>query len=724
MEEQRKEGVEAPVFSQKEPLQTGVLQATAPEKSFAGGPTQSAQVLQVPAPEMNKRGIKAKDPEFVVAVIVFSILGGVLVLAALVLFGIYYMTDFLLGMCLYAFVLLVILISELVIRKRLPKLSLVLTSIGIGGVYVSTYVNSGGGWLSDLKSSMVFWYSYWRHGKVLDFLDPDSVRDVGLNIFSVRVGVCIAVFFTLLVLWYGWKRQVDLYRLVGILFSYLCIRPKFDLDGSNQRPTLVITEFLVLGAVILVLNLIHALLPAKHKTMAYLLPMVALPLFMERLFRSSFFWLGNGLIESVPEMVCLAVVLFVIHLYFYQQLKAFSSVDWQKDWKKPVTIVAYVVTLTELFLMVTDVVGATWSDILNDYFFMDRLCKDNLPALHFIMLSVSAVGLICFMMLYRHREKWILYYFGCVMFYQVYLAVRDAQYPEESMADIWCLLGLLILTKLLTMRKVREVRAADAVLTFIACGVALAHSEKWYSYLLMAVLVLGIFTGNYWHTYYELLVTYTLAFFVIKELPLILKPTVFVGVLFVGILVVNHVKWMRGKYPVIYNAVVLAGQSLSYFVLLGERYRNSYVTYLCMLVLGLAIITLVLQEKYQLKCPHQLLIIELFLSYMILVMRLRYSFVTSILLMAVAVLVGVAGGFLINQKSARICGLILSILVCSKIVLYDFSGGPVKQRIFLFLAVGVLALVIVGIYIVLEKRTQKKRIEPGKEESLNVPFNY
>ena len=48
-------------------------------------------------------------------------------------------------------------------------------------------------------------------------------------------------------------------------------------------------------------------------------------------------------------------------------------------------------------------------------------------------------------------------------------------------------------------------------------------------------------------------------------------------------------------------------------------------------------------------------------------------------------------------------------------MLYDFSGGPVKQRIFLFLAVGVLALVIVGIYIVLEKRTQKKRIEPGKE---------
>ena len=710
MEEQRKEEVETPVFSQDEPLQIGVLQASVPERSFADGPTQSAQVLQVPVSEYNKRGIKAKDPEFVVAVIVFSILGGALVLAALVLFGIYYMTDFLLGMCLYAFVLLVILISELVIRKKLPKLSLVLTSIGIGGVYVSTYVNSGGGWFFDLNS---IYHRY--HGKVLAWLDPESVRGVGLNNFSVRVGVCIAVFFTLLVLLYGWKRQIDLYRVVGILFCCLCIRPKLDLDGSNQQPALVITEFLVLGAVILFLNLIHSLLPSKNKTMAYLLPMVAIPLFMERLSRSCFYWLGNGLIESVPEMVCLAGVLFVIHLYFYQLLKAHSDLDWQKDWKKTVTIVAYVVTLTELFLMVTDVVGATWSDIFNDYFFMDRLCKDNLPALHFTMLSVCAMGLICFMMIYRYREKWILYYFGCVMFYQVYLAVRDAQYPEESIADIWCLLGLLILTKLLTMRKVRAVRVADAVLTFIACGVALAHSKEWYSYLLMAVLVLGIFTGNYWHTYYELLVTYTLAFFVIKGLPLILKPTVFVGVLFVGILVVNHVKWMRGKYPVIYNAVVLAGQSLSYFVLLGERYRNSYVTYLCMLVLGLAIITLVLQEKYQLKCPHQLLIIELFLSYMILVMRLRYSFVTSILLMAVAVLVGVAGGFLMNQKSARICGLILSILVCSKIVLYDFSGGPVKQRIFLFLAVGVLALVIVGIYIVLEKRTQKKRIEPGKE---------
>ena len=680
---------------------------------------EEQRITNTPATASNTRGIKAKDPEFIIAVIVFSILGGALVLAALVLFGIYYMTDFFLGMCLYAFALLVIFVSELLIRKRLPKLSLVLTSIGIGGVYVSTYVNSNGGWFFDLNN-----ITYRFNDKYLTRLDPDSVRDVGLNNFSVRVGVCIAVLFTLFVLLYGWKRQVDLYRVVGILFCCLCIRPEFDLDGSNQQPTLVITEFLVLGAVILVLNLIHALLPAKHKTLAYLLPMVALPLLMMRLFRSSFYWLGNGLIESVPQMVCLAGILFVVHLYYYKLLKAHSGLDWQRDWKKAVTIVAYVVVLTELFLMVTYSVGGAWSDLFNDYFFMNSLCKDNLPALHFTMLSICAMGLICFMMINRYWEKWILYYFGCVMFYQVYLAVRDAQYPEESIADIWCLLGLLILTRLLTMRKVRAVRAADAVLTFIACGVTLTHSGEWYSYLLMAVLVLGIFTGNYWHAYYELLVTYTLAFFVIKELPLILKPTVFVGVLFVGILVVNHVKWMRGKYPVIYNAVILAGQTLSYFVLLGERYRNSYVTYLCMLVLGLAIITLVLQEKYQLKCPHQLLIIELFLSYMILVMRLRYSFVTSILLMAVAVLVGVAGGFLINQKSARICGLILSILVCTKIVLYDFSGGPVKQRIFLYLAVGVLALVIVGIYIVLEKRTQKKRIEQGKEESLNVPYKY
>ena len=639
--------------------------------------------------------IKATDPEFVVAVIVFSILGGALVLAALVLFGIHYMTSFILGMCMYALALMIILVSELVVRRKLSKLSLVLTSIGIGGVYVSTFVNSSAVWYVG---------SYSGRGQIWN----DGVRRLGLNNFSVRVGACIAVIFTLLVLLYGWKRQMDLYRVVGILFSYLCIRPEFDSDGANQQPTLVITEFLILGVMILFLNLIHALLPTKHKTMAYLLPMMALPLLMECFFKSSFFWLGNGLTESVPEMVYLLGVLFVTHLYFYRQLNVFSKENWQKDWKKTLTIAAYVVVLVELYLMVTDIVGAAWSDIFNDYFFMDSLCKDNLPALYFTMFLIGAMGLICFMMLYRYQEKWILYYFGCMMFYQVSLAVRDAQFPEESHADIWCLLGLLILTKVLTMRKVRVVRAADAVLTFIACGVALAHSEEWYSYLLMTVLVLGIFTGNYWHAYYELLVSYTLAFFVIEELPIMLKPPVFVGVLFVGVLLVNHVKRLRGKYPLIYNAVVLTGQTLSYLVLAGPWYRNSYLTHLCMLVLGLSIITLVLQKRYQMDCRHKLLIAELFLSYMTLVVRLPHSFVTSILLMVIAVLVGVAGGFLFEQKSARICGLVLSILVCGKIVLYDFSGGPVLQRIFLFLAVGVLALMIAGIYIVLEKKTQEK----------------
>lgn len=667
---------------------------------------EEQKTINTPTPEYNKRGIKAKDPEFIIAVIVFSILGGALVLAALVLFGIYYMTDFLLGMCLYAFALLVILISELLIRKRLPKLSLVLTSIGIGGVYVSTYVNSSGGWFFDFNS---IYYRY--HGKVLAWLDPDSVRDVGLNIFSVRTGVFIAAIFTLIVFLYGWKRQADLYRVVGLLFCYLCIRPGFDWEIVEQLPAAA-SEFVILGAMVLILNLIHALLPAKQKVLAYLLPMVAFPLFTESLF-SYFDWLRNDQVGNVSSLVYLSGVLFVTHLYLYRQLKAFEREGKSGSGLKVLVLMAYVIGLMELYHLFMSGTGTSMSDIMSDTY-RRSLSLNNLPALLFAMLGISAMGLICFMVLNRYKEKWVLFYFGIIMFYQVSLAVRDYHHPD-NIANIWYLLGLFVLVRLMSLLKVKAVRGADAVLTLLICTHVLALSDKWYSYMLLAALMLSSFAVNYWHAYYELLVTYTLAFFVIKELPLILKPTVFVGVLFVGILVVNHVKWMRGKYPVIYNAVILAGQSLCYLVLLGQRYRNSYVTYLCMLVLGLAIITLVLQEKYQLKCPHQLLIIELFLSYMILVMRLRYSFVTSILLMVVAVLVGVAGGFLMNQKSARICGLILSILVCSKIVLYDFSGGPVKQRIFLFLAVGVLALVIVGIYIVLEKRTQKKRIEPGKE---------
>ena len=85
------------------------------------------------------------------------------------------------------------------------------------------------------------------------------------------------------------------------------------------------------------------------------------------------------------------------------------------------------------------------------------------------------------------------------------------------------------------------------------------------------------------------------------------------------------------------------------------------------------------------------------------IVKTQLPVINSILMMLVA-LISVAAGFVEKKKNIRIYGLVLSILVCGKIVLYDFMSVPTLQKMLLFFAVGVIALLIAGIYIVLEKK--------------------
>lgn len=77
-----------------------------------------------------------------------------------------------------------------------------------------------------------------------------------------------------------------------------------------------------------------------------------------------------------------------------------------------------------------------------------------------------------------------------------------------------------------------------------------------------------------------------------------------------------------------------------------------------------------------------------------------------------AIALGCVGiGFIQKDKTERICGLVMAIFVCGKLVLYDFREVEMIYRMIVFLVVGVLALSISFIYILLEKNMDKKRRE-------------
>ena len=96
------------------------------------------------------------------------------------------------------------------------------------------------------------------------------------------------------------------------------------------------------------------------------------------------------------------------------------------------------------------------------------------------------------------------------------------------------------------------------------------------------------------------------------------------------------------------------------------------------------------------------LAVAVFLTYMVLVTGFEYRITSSILMMVVGLL-GILFGFRQTDRKLRLYGLALCMLMCFKITLFDFRVQSL-QRIILFLAAGVVALGISGVYALMDKK--------------------
>ena len=128
-------------------------------------------------------------------------------------------------------------------------------------------------------------------------------------------------------------------------------------------------------------------------------------------------------------------------------------------------------------------------------------------------------------------------------------------------------------------------------------------------------------------------------------------------------------------------------------------------------------IVVAFRERYGLALPKKYLLLAGFLIYMILTSHFKTPVIVSILLMVVAIGC-VAAGFLFRDKVYRICGLIMAILVCVKLVVYDFGELESLPKAILFLTVGVIALCISFIYIYLEKREDREEKIQNEEKDI------
>lgn len=610
---------------------------------------------------------KKSDTEFVVGASILGVIGGIFILIALVLFGMNYMTGFVKGMCLYASCIAVLIISEALVYKRVRKLGSILSSLAFGGLYLSTAVNF-----------------------------------ISLNNFGMWPALVLTVVISALVLFLGRRRNSSIYKVLGILAGYACFLMIEEGIGT--------TEFLTVSLMLLMLNLVYAFVQVKGKqAVTDTIHMISTALFsLCYAIRAGYCHVDAGII--MIYLVCSTIVIHFIFIMRIRNHRAEAESLAQKgliSGSNAGIITAYVISTIFYSIIINLVISGMDSFIyVNSYLPMinqGRLITAS---------AVCAVGLIAFIVLSAMKapEKWYIYCYINFMAFTMYFFDMfgiSFLYEGRGIELAACSVILLVISKLLSFRGNIYVKVCDAILTFFTCLLLMASSGT-DSYILLGGVLFGILCISKWRTYNEVILITALTAYTALHMPAMLRLPAIVGILFVGMLLFNHFDRLHDRYIIVFNAFALGVQTACYMFLMNPVYRNAYITYLCMLVFGAATIVLIFQKRYNMDFKLKNLVLAIFLTYMGFIFKSSEPILNSIILMVVA-LVCVGTGFANGQKFLRIYGLVLALMICGKMVLYDFMDAATLQKIILFFAVGVIALIIAGIYIILEKKSSASK---------------
>ncbi len=615
-------------------------------------PVQPAQPLQQPVTTTRK-----SNPEFTFAVVIFSVIGVFFILSAFVILGMNFMNGFVKGMSLYAICLILLLVSELILRKKNSKLNMTLTTIGICGLYLATVINN-----------------------------------IQLHNFNTLIAVIITTLISAGTLFLSYKRDSWLLRIGGIFVCYLCL---LIFQNSSHE-----SEIFIIAAVLTLINIIYVFIPIQKAQIAIGTIHMLGSTFFNLIFLVRLFFI-NEMVNGY-KVAFLFLGFFILHLIFVKVIQeGYKKKEAREYFDITGILIAYSFSVG-FYLLAINRFGYS----LKPEFLWIR--HEFLWLRHINTIGLLTICLLFFIVMFKKKEKWILYYIANVIVLTVYASIFSNY--NNLLEGVICIVGMLVFSKLLT--KIHELRYSEGIIFAIACIYTISiftlnnnvvSVNKYYIYLLPACIIISTIFLHRWQTYYEIVTIFTLVVLLSLKLPYQLELPVIVGILFIAILAFNNVKRWRGKGIIIFNIGALLGQIICYLYLMEPIYKNEYLVYAMMLVFGLATITLTFQKKYQMDFSAKELIMALFLTYMAFACRTGIPILTSVLLMIIA-LISVGSGFVINKKSVRIYGLVLSLFVCIKIVLYDFWDIPTIQKMILFFVVGFIALIIAGIYIVLEKK--------------------
>lgn len=572
----------------------------------------------------------------------------------------------------------------------------ILTALVMLGIYFMNGFLKGmclyaGSALLLLVSELVFYRKWQKLGKTFSAIAIGGLYlSTVLNYltfgnFNMWVALAIALAITVLVMVLGWKRDSLLYKTLGLVTCYLCF---WVIQGENT-----LQEIAVLTIIVFLINLMCMIVPMHHNKTVFRIIHICV---------NSIYTFGvcmrlDGFDDMINAQLLLALsanlimqILFALQVR-YQDREAVTG----RNVGKYGIVAAYFIA--GLFCYYALPIGAVMEGSMLYYGSFAALLLFVLGAMFFLR---------------KNSGLWYPYFMISLIAFD-YFCIRG-----EDWTVVIAMAVLVVVAKLLSLLKVQALQISEVIITTLCCIMYLCHATpnlENYSLVLLTAILFSIPFIRYWQTYYEIILTFALAIFAAVRLPSVLQLPAFVGIMFIGIFIFNNVRRWQGKNIILFNGLALAGQIVCFLLLFNPIYRNAYIVYLCMLIFGLATIVLTFQEKYHMDFRHKNLILAVFLTYMAFVLQTSQPIVNSILIMLIA-LICVGLGFGVKEKPIRIYGLVLSLIICGKITLYDFFDTETLQKTILFFAVGIIALAISGIYIILERRMNIQQTDIGEEQ--------
>ena len=597
------------------------------------------------SPRRMEQEKSAHSVEFKVGIHLFGMIGAVFVLVAFVIFSFNFLNGYWQGICLYVAALILIVLSELLLYRRMPVFSHVITGIGVGSMYIAGLVNY-----------------------------------LVLHTFSGIVAMGITLIVAVGTIIYGRKRDSTTIRLIALFGYYICLLS----IGSFQDNL----NFLMFTGMLFIINMVCVIFQhEKNRNVINIIHLVANIIFM--MIITGMAWKGNA--GTIYLIIFLVTSFIVMNFMSYMQCREEKGGELF-----PFICIGNGLCLILFFLVGNKGPGMGEADIA---LFVHLVAE-------VLVLMICALGFLFWNK--GDRRRWTQIYYAALT---ILFLNSFSEYNMESMIGI---LAAFLLVKLFNKQK--ELSILEYIVTTWVGIAGVWFADQWYCWVLLAALVIGLCRIYRYPIYHEIvtvmsviLVWWIQCHFVLDDYGFDSKwfYPVCAGILLMFFLMYNNLPWLKKYDQLPYNIFNIIFMSGTYLIALFVR---DTAVCLIMMALGAVSMSLVFSLRYKIYIPRRYLAVAVFLTCYILFGSFYTPVIASILLMVVA-LTCVGIGFKMNDKGARVYGLIMAAFVCLKLVLYDFIEVDTIFRIIVFLVVGVLALVISFLYILLEKNASKKKSE-------------